>query len=157
MLGMSIGLAIGCSNDDPGTHFCVGDKRDSQNCTVTWELVDPCGMVPSFSSVEIALFDGGCPDVVTLRNGDTSTAVVHGSFEPNTPFAAIEGVDTVMYGFAFVARDDQCIVRAYGCTGAHLGDITTIRTGVCDWSAQDENGVSSCACKPLDGAPTSCP
>jgi hypothetical protein len=150
---LAVGLActIGCGGDDPGTHFCVGDKTDSQDCTVTWELVDACSTIATFASVELAVFEQACPDDATLRSGDTSSATVRASFPPGSSFAGIDGLGTTAYGFAFVARDQTCAVRAFGCTPANLAVNTTIRTAVCDWTAKDVNGVPSCACTSLTG------
>jgi len=144
-------FAIACSDDDPGTRYCIGDESDSRDCTITWALNDVCSQVAGAATVEMALFADQCPENAALLTGDTSAAVFRSTFAPGTPFSPIEDLPIKEYGFGFIARDASCKVVAFGCTQAHLAVITTIRTAVCDWTSKDSTGAPMCACAPLAG------
>jgi hypothetical protein len=132
--------------------LCVSDPKDPGSCPVSWVLLDPCPMLPENTTLELAVFDGGCPADQDLRSGATASAITRASFAPTQSFSPIEGLTEKKYGFAFVARAPvDCAVVAFGCTEADPSTVSEIRTAICDWSVEGPAGAPTCSCKLMTG------
>jgi len=117
---------------------------------VTWELFDPCPELPNAATLEAAIFAGGCPSDKQLGYGDTKSAVARQTVTSTSQFAPFPAFSLQKYGFAFLARDANCAVRAFGCTEASPTGLYEIKTALGHFNS---DGIMDCA--PYSGA--TCP
>ncbi len=129
--------ATATSSRDGAVGVCVEDSRKPAGCQTKWTLVDPCSLSPSAAVLQAAVFDGQCPPDAALSAGNLSLAIQQQSVAPDKPIVPEQGLDQKPYGFAFLLRDQDCHVIAWGCTTADLGAVTEIKTNVKNWSGQD--------------------
>lgn len=148
---MLFALGAGCGGEstDSSPTWCIGDEDSPGGCSKTWQVLEGCPATLSTGDVvELAVFEGGCPDDATLLGGDTATAVLRLTVPFGEPLPKVSGLEKKLYGFAALGRSGSCIVKAFGCTTAHLAEIQGIRTAICDWGDPTGGG---CLCVPPAG------
>lgn len=141
---------------DGGLGVCVEDSRKPAGCQTKWTLLDPCGLVPSAAVLEAGIFDQQCPPDSVLSAGDLSLATQRQSVLPDQPIVPEQDLEQQPYGFAFLLRDNDCHVIAWGCTDADLGAVTEIRTSVRNWSAATPTDMCIAATGGGCTAPATC-
>lgn len=152
---------VGCSSttvtdSDGGVGVCVEDARKAAGCQTKWAMLDSCHLASSAAVLQAAVFEDQCPSDAKLASGDVSLAIQTQSVAPDAPIVPERGLTQKQYGFAFLLRDKDCHVIAWGCTQADLRFVTEIKTGVGNWLAQTQSGT----CTPATGggcaAPATC-
>ncbi len=100
---------------------------------------------------EFVVFRNGCPSDDDLKAGRTDGAVFRSVAPVDSSLPDVGDLDKVKYGFAALVRNENCGVVGFGCTAANLENVREVRIGVCDWSAQTQDGMPTCACEALRG------
>lgn len=156
LLGITLALC-GCSGSSSSSgSACVGDSRASSGCDTKQVVLDPCNFIPSATSLDAAVFDGGCPPDATLAAGDLSQALQEQTVAPDKPLAPEKNLGSKKYGFVLLLRDQACHVIGFGCTEADLSTIREIRIAIRNWTAPNQTDL----CTPATGgsctAPATC-
>jgi len=157
-IALAFPLFAACGGTEPspgdgGVGVCVEDSRKPAGCQTKWTLEDPCNLASSAAVLEAAVFDKQCPTQAALSAGNLSLALQRQSAAPDQPIVPEQGLEQQPYGFAFLLRDADCHVIAWGCTDADLGAVTEIQTFLENWTGQD---VCTAATGGVCTAPATC-
>lgn len=119
---------VGAACDAPGVSLVVNLPADVQDQT-TW--------------IEIGAFPDGCPAVGLLAGGlPPSGLAARVAYAAGTPIA-MGKLDTGRYGFAAIARRDDCGVVAAGCTNVDVSHARDIQITLDDQSTPDASACTT--------------
>ncbi len=111
---------------------------------VSMVLDVPAAAQPETSWIEVGAFPNGCPPPSMLAGGlPPSGLAARVAYAADASAVGLGKLDTARYGFAAVARRDDCGVLAAGCTNVDVSQARAIEISLDTTSDPDASACSS--------------